>query len=132
MARGTNRRGRREREFLRFTNAIPFGPGPLPLTGSFAVTEPAGATILLRVAGSGFSAAPGLRSIDVLVDNVLLGTLDHFFNDANEHQAFVPRTFSLQGLAPGLHTVTLTAGPGLLTDVNDRFQATVEQSPSTI
>lgn len=133
MARGINRRGRRrEQEFLRFTNAIPYGPGPLPLTGSFAVTEPAGSTILLRVAGSGFSAEPGLRSIEVRVDNTLLGTLDHFFNQANVHEVFVPRTFSLQGLAPGLHTITLTAGPGLLTDANDRFQATVEQSPSTI
>lgn len=116
-------------EAIRFTNAIPFGPGPLPLSGSFIVTEPMGATVLLQVAGSGFATNAGLHSIEVRVDNTLIGTLDQFFNLPNFHLTFTPRIFNLQGLAPGIHTVTLTAGPGLNTDANDRFQVTVQQIP---
>lgn len=133
MASKSNRKSRGSRKnaqnALRFTDAIPYGAGPLPRTGSFIVTEPAGATILLEVAGSGFSSAPGLRSIEVRVDGTLIGTLDQFFNQANVHQTFTPRTFNLQGLTVGPHTVTLTAGAGLNTDANDRFQATVQQIP---
>lgn len=126
----SSRRSRRQNT-LRFTDAIPYSSGPLPKTGSFIVTEPTGATILLQVAGSGFSTAAGLRSIEVRVDNTLIGTLDQFFNQANVHQTFTPRTFNLQGLAPGPHSITLTAGTGLSTDANDRFQATVQQIPGS-
>lgn len=124
----TSRRSRRNANAARFTDAIPYSPGPLPRTGSFIVTQQ-GATVLLTVTGSGFSTTPGLRSIEVRVDNTLIGTLDMFFNQANVHQTFPSRTFNLEGLTVGPHTVTLTAGTGLSTDSNDRFQATVLQIP---
>lgn len=124
----TNRNGRRTVNVIRFTDAIPYSPGPLPRTGSFIVTVE-GATTLLEVAGSGFTGSAGLRSIEVRVNGALVGTLDHFFNVANVHETFTPRIFDLQGLGLGPHTVTLTAGIGLETDANDRFQATVQQFP---
>ena len=61
--------------------------GPLPVSAMFATQ---GTTMIIQASGSAYGSPSGTLRVSVLVDNVLVGTLYQYVNEASSHRALVP------------------------------------------
>jgi hypothetical protein len=105
--------------------------GPLTTQGTF-VSQ--GGVLYMTVSGSAWSSnAAATISVVVSVDGEQVGTAQVFTNESQSHKALIPLSLQLPQLAAGVHTVSLAAGAGTTTDLNDFFDVTVtEFVPSSV
>ncbi len=112
----------------RTTNALPYGGAALPRTSAAFTTS--GGTLMITASASGFSTSVNATlTVNVQLDAGTVATLNFFTNEASSHKPLVPATVFVSGVAPGSHTVALSAGAGTLTDFNDYSQVTVIELP---
>lgn len=95
--------------------------GPLPITVNFSALSDA--PVYLEVNGSVWSqTANTMTGIQIAVDGAALGKAQIFSNGASTHRAVVPAYIPLQ-LKFGQHSLTLSALPSTVSDVNDFYTA---------
>jgi hypothetical protein len=98
------------------------GPGPLPLSTTFASS---GGQVALFVSGSGFASASNVVvEVQVKLDGASIGSAKVVTAEAASHKQVVP-TVILAQPAAGMHTLTLSAATGTVTDFNDFFNVTM-------
>jgi hypothetical protein len=95
-------------------------PGPLPITVSGK--WPSSNTIVVAVAGSGYTRSPntmmGIKA--TLGDGTVVGSLSHFANPASTHLTFPTGFHAIQAGYLDF-TLTLSASTDTVTDLNDHF-----------
>ena len=85
-----------------------------------------GGTLLVQFSGSAWSQnASQMLSANLNMDGTQVATASVFANNASTHMALVPVAVRLNGVNPGAHTFTVSAGPGTTIDSNDLFTITV-------
>ena len=95
--------------------------GPLPITVNFNALSDA--PVYLEVNGSVWTqSANTMIGIQIAVDGAALGKAQIFSNTASTHRAVVPAYIPLQ-LKFGQHSLTLSALPNTVSDVNDFYTA---------
>ena len=95
--------------------------GALPMTVNFNALSDAPVT--LEVNGSVWTqTANQMIGIQVAIDGQALGKAQVFSNTASTHRPVVPTYIPLQ-LKFGQHSITLSALPGTVSDVNDFYAA---------
>ena len=101
-------------------DVLPEQPGGQPIAKQ--VYQAGGGEQLILVSMSAWSQTPGrMLSALVLVDNDPVGTLQTYANQAGMHLALTGGDFAPGVLPPGQHAITVVAGPGTVTDENDRL-----------
>jgi hypothetical protein len=97
--------------------------GPLPVSGTFSST---GGKLVVTVSATGYrGAAAGTIGVAVSIDGKSIGTMNGFTNEPASHKTLPTRTFVVQGIAAGAHTLSVAADANTLTDINDYFDATI-------
>jgi len=99
--------------------------GPVPLSGTFTSK---GGRLTVTLSGSGYRAAGGTSGtlgLALTIDAVAVGTVNGFTNEPLSHKALPVRTFVVDSIAAGQHTLAVTAQIDTITDANDYFNATV-------
>ena len=95
--------------------------GALPITVNFNALSDAPVT--LEVNGSVWTqTANQMIGIQVAIDNQAVGKAQVFSNTASTHRPVVPTYIPLQ-LKFGQHSITLSALPSTVSDVNDFYAA---------
>lgn len=93
--------------------------GPLPISAT--VKWPSSNTVVVAVSGSAYTETPNtMMSMTVTIKDTTVATLNHYANPSLTHLAF-PTAFHAIAGGYGEFTITLNAGSGTITDVNDHF-----------
>jgi hypothetical protein len=98
--------------------------GPLPVSGLFTS---AGGRLIITVSGSAFRTAIGSGTLgfDVAIDGIKIGSINGFTNEPQSHRTLPTRTFVVQTVGAGNHTISLAVQLDTVTDANDYFNITV-------
>ncbi len=104
--------------------------GPLPGGGLSASFTSNGGTLLIYVAGTGYSTTPNSNvGMTVVLDGVPIDSCQFYANTANFHVCFLPKTIVKTGASASSHTLILQPRAGTTTDVNDYYAVTVTELP---
>jgi hypothetical protein len=110
---------------LAASTPIAYAGSAYPRSGNFTTS---GGTVIVMATGSAYLGGGGTMQVDILVDNVVRGSLFGFTNEASSHKALVGNDLVLTGLAAGTHTVQLKLTAGF-SDYNDYSQVSVLELP---
>lgn len=104
-------------------------PGGFPLSSTF---NSSGGTLLIFAGGSGYTTGANNANIsfNVEIDGKVVGVVQRHTNSGGNHVAFPAGNFVVQGIAPGSHTIKITAGTNdTRSDSEDRFYLTIMELP---
>jgi hypothetical protein len=97
--------------------------GPLPIKAQFQA--PLDGPALLVVTGTLWSTSANvILQMDVALDGNQIGVAQICSNGASTHRA-LPTLFIGVPLTFGQHTITLTGGPNVTSDLNDTFNVSL-------
>ena len=97
--------------------------GPLPIKVTFNAQSDGPAC--LEVNGSVWATSPNLMiGIAIQLDGAAVGTAQLFSNLASTHRTVVPAFIPIK-LGFGQHTLTLSAMPNTVSDINDFYVAII-------
>lgn len=98
-------------------------PGPLPLKAQF--NAPLDGPALLVVTGSLWSTvANTMLQLSVALDGTVIAIGQLWSNGPNTHRV-LPAIFINCNLTDGQHTLTLSGGQNVISDLNDTFTASI-------
>ncbi len=108
---------------MAYVQTVLASAGPLPVSTSF--TNDSDDPLFFYVAGSAWSPAPGMLSVQLLIDGRVVDTISVFANEANSHKTLVAKIIEVPALSLGSHTISLQTTGNTIADQNDFFSVSV-------